>query len=131
MSVEKRGQASFRLEILANFIWESENGPRSERENMPVPFSPPHNLPSNPLGTPTEINDETGDSKTSKGVQCTEVPDADEACVNRALQIGQKTGNWEPWNNCNTLANSILSKCSKCKQKAAQSDPTMPPPEIL
>ena len=36
---EKRGQASFRLEILANFIWESENGPRSERENMPVPFS--------------------------------------------------------------------------------------------
>jgi len=36
----KRGQASFRLEILANFIWESENGPRSERENMPVPFSP-------------------------------------------------------------------------------------------
>jgi hypothetical protein len=79
------------------------------------PNPPSANLPSCPFGTSTEINNEAGDS-TARGAQCTEQPNANEECVNKALQIGKDTGSWGLTNNCNTLADGILAKCT-CKYK--------------
>jgi hypothetical protein len=85
-------------------------------------------LPSNPLGTPTEINDESGDSKSVPKTQCTEIPDANEACVNRELEIGKKTGNWGVNNNCNSMAQNILAKCGSCNYPGYVPRPPFPAP---
>ncbi|MFC1747793.1 DUF4157 domain-containing protein [Pseudomonadota bacterium] len=63
-------------------------------------------LPANPIGIDTKITDHTGETGT-----CREF-DADEACVNERLVIGQSTGSWGPLNNCNTFAHQVLMGCT-------------------
>jgi len=65
-------------------------------------------LPANPLGISTKIIDHRGEKGT-----CSTYPSADEECVNKRLQIGKRTGNWYPWNNCNTLVGGILHACDE------------------
>lgn len=65
-------------------------------------------LPANPLGVDTEITDHSNET----GGECETIQTVDEACVNEQLQIGKSTGSWWPWNNCNTFAREVLSKCS-------------------
>jgi len=79
-------------------------------------------LPSCPIGVQTKITDHSGEA-TSPG-ECKDVPGVDEECVNKALKIGTPTGRWTPTNQCNSFANDVLDKCTKCK--AAQSQPREP-----
>jgi RHS repeat-associated protein len=74
-------------------------------------------LPACPFGVQTAIVDHSGES-SQPGTKCTDIPDEDEKCVNDSLNMGQSTGAWGPFNNCNTFANGILKKCKKtCKNK--------------
>ncbi|WP_428940601.1 RHS repeat domain-containing protein [Fontivita pretiosa] len=61
-------------------------------------------------GTQTEITNHTGES-VRRGAKCTNVPGADENCVNNKLQIGKKTGEWAINNQCNSIAGDILREC--------------------
>jgi len=61
-----------------------------------------------PYKTDTAITDHTG----RKGI-CKEVPkDVDETCVAQELEIGKKMGKWTTYNNCWSLVDEILKKCS-------------------
>lgn len=63
-----------------------------------------------PLG-PTSLNDHTGEHEGVLSV-CTDVPDVDEDCVDRELEIGKPTGPWVPsLNDCHTTVDRILDKC--------------------
>ncbi len=63
-----------------------------------------------PLG-PTSLNDHTGEHKGVLSV-CTDVPDVDEDCVDRELEIGKPTGPWvPPLNDCHTVVDAILDEC--------------------
>ena len=64
-------------------------------------------LPANPLGIPTMITDHTDEVGT-----CTTVSNTDEECVNERLTIGQRTGRWGLFNNCNTFVHQTLRACS-------------------
>jgi RHS repeat-associated protein len=72
-------------------------------------------LPACPSGTQTAITDQSARA-VSPG-DCTDMPDVDEDCVNKALQIGTPTGRWTPNNNCKSFDFNILDKCRSCPLK--------------
>ena len=72
-------------------------------------------LPPFPLGIKTKITDHTGQSG-----ECWEQNCIDEACVNLELEIGDYTGRWTSWNNCNTLVEEILTKCKKSEEECCR-----------
>jgi RHS repeat-associated protein len=72
----------------------------------------------------TQIVDHSGESVSRAGTRCEEIPDVDEKCVDDAIftdsrGYGATKGLWSPWNQCNSVANGILSKCRKrpCLQR--------------
>jgi hypothetical protein len=51
------------------------------------------------------------------GVKCTDFPNVDEPCVDRAIAVdknllGAGTGRWGVTNNCRTFADAVLSHCA-------------------
>jgi len=78
-------------------------------------------LPACPYNTPTKITDQSADA-VSPG-DCKDVPGVDETCVNNALHIGTPTGKWTVSNQCNSLVNGILEKCSTCTKNSSGFDP--------
>ncbi|HKV61519.1 MAG TPA: RHS repeat-associated core domain-containing protein [Candidatus Acidoferrum sp.] len=81
-------------------------------------------LPAWPYGVPTQIDDHSKEP-VSPG-DCKDVPGADEACVNKALQIGCPTGKWTFSNQCNSFADNVLTKCGGCPIRG-QLDGPLPP----
>ncbi len=68
-------------------------------------------LPACPFGVPTAVMPHTGQSA---GANCTELPDVDEGCVNKELQMaGKPLGGWMPWNNCNQYTDNVALTCRK------------------
>jgi RHS repeat-associated protein len=78
-------------------------------------------------GQPTKIVDES--QEPSSGKKCRPVSGVDEDCVNRELQIGKPTGAWGITNNCNTLANDIVKKCSPKRECRTPAPPSPIPPQ--
>jgi RHS repeat-associated protein len=70
-------------------------------------------LPACPFFVKTTINLHTGQSK-APGVECTEITDVNEQCVNDLLRPGTPTGRWTPINQCNVVAANILNQCKTC-----------------
>jgi hypothetical protein len=58
----------------------------------------------------TEIVNHQGEGH-APGAKCQPVPNEDEACVNRQLELGKQTGTWTPTNQCQTFAAGVLEKC--------------------
>jgi len=56
------------------------------------------------------ITDHTGQSKASGSV-CTKMKNVDEACVNKTLEIGKSIGTWNLFNQCQSFAWSVVTKC--------------------
>jgi len=75
--------------------------------------------PDSPYVTETSVNDHTGQS-TAPGSSCEKVDDVDEACVNRLLQIGRRTGRWSLVNQCQSFTNDVLTACRKNKKGSAR-----------
>ena len=55
--------------------------------------------------------DHTGQSTQPKA-SCKEIDGVDEQCVNAELKPGRDLGRWHPLNQCQTLAQSVINKCS-------------------
>jgi len=62
-------------------------------------------------GAPTQTLDHSGQS-SQEGSECTPVPYVDEQCVSEAIRPGQSTGRWMPWNQCQSFADDVLTRCS-------------------
>ena len=59
-------------------------------------------------GAKTTLNDHS----TEIEKHCEKVPDEDEDCVNRELEVGKDTGRWvPPFNDCHTIVQDILDRC--------------------
>jgi hypothetical protein len=56
------------------------------------------------------------ESSSESGADGQEIPNVDESCVNRELEVGASTGRWTPSNQRNSYVKGILWKCRKCKQ---------------
>ncbi|MBZ5722959.1 MAG: RHS repeat-associated core domain-containing protein, partial [Acidobacteriia bacterium] len=69
-------------------------------------------LPACPLYAQTQVRDHSSES----GADCQEIPNVDESCVNRELQIGASTGRWTLTNQCNSFVYGVLYKCRTCKK---------------
>ncbi len=67
-------------------------------------------LPSHYYGIQTEVVPHNGQAASS---YCGAVPDVDQDCVSRELQIGKLTGPWSTRNNCNTFTWDVVEKCSR------------------
>ncbi|WP_198263006.1 hypothetical protein [sulfur-oxidizing endosymbiont of Gigantopelta aegis] len=61
--------------------------------------------------SPTDIT-EHRDQSLADNSHCDHVQNVDEQCVNDSLQLGQPTGRFGPWNNCQTTVTDILIRCS-------------------
>lgn len=59
----------------------------------------------------TQTVDHTGESKASNARQLPIDFPVDEACVNRLIAPGRKTGPWTPWNQCKTFTFDVLDQC--------------------
>jgi len=77
-------------------------------------------LPSWPFGIETAITDHSAETSTN----CQSIPDADENCVNNALVIGTSTGEWGPFNNCNTFAEGVIRQCGGSIPSSISSPPS-------
>ncbi len=64
-----------------------------------------------PFVTQTSVNDHSGQGDRP-GSTCTQVPNVDEACVNRELELGKRTGRWTPLNQCQSYVSDVLEKCA-------------------
>lgn len=62
-------------------------------------------------GDKTYTKDHRGQS-SEPGASCTPVPDVDEQCVNRELQLGRYLGRWHPMNQCQSFAQEVIEKCT-------------------
>jgi uncharacterized protein RhaS with RHS repeats len=73
--------------------------------------------------SPTALTNHAGAS-SQPGVECQEITEVDEDCVNRELKVGQPQGRFflTPWNQCQAVTTRILKKCST---KAHIPDPFM------
>lgn len=59
-------------------------------------------------GVPTTLNDHFDEVEK----QCEKVPNEDEECVNRELEVGKETGRWLPLvDDCHTVVQDILDRC--------------------
>ena len=56
------------------------------------------------------------DHSCETGGSCTTMPDVDESCVNKELEIGRYLGRFGVTNNCQSFAIQTLSKCRKRKE---------------
>lgn len=53
-------------------------------------------------------------SSVDRYKSCEKVPNVDEDCVNRELEIGKDTGRWvPPFNDCQTYAKEVLERCTQ------------------
>ncbi|QEX22835.1 hypothetical protein FRZ61_27680 [Hypericibacter adhaerens] len=59
---------------------------------------------------PTQTVDHSGQSK-SPNATCEKMNNVDEQCVNSLIRPGQPTGPWEPFNQCQSFAWSVIGKC--------------------
>lgn len=66
----------------------------------------------------TQTVDHTGQSK-APNASCELQINVDEACVDKNIRPGQGTGRWHPYNQCQSFAYGVLSKC--------RTGPQMPP----
>ncbi len=62
--------------------------------------------------TQTQTVDHTGQSKAANA-QCRVLHNVDEDCVNMLIKPGQPTGRWHPYNQCQSFAWSVVTKCRK------------------
>jgi hypothetical protein len=70
----------------------------------------------------TTLNDHSGRGDAI-GSECTELPDVDEDCVNRELEIGTPTGRWAPgFNDCQVVAKDIIERCTPNKAAIAHNE---------
>jgi len=76
-----------------------------------------------PYVTGTEILDESGRGD-KPGSQCAAVPNENQACVDRMLDIGQKRGRWTLGNSCEAFAESVVRACRVPTIEAQQPDAT-------
>lgn len=67
-------------------------------------------LPACPIGVETAVVNHSGQSKEA-GTHCVVVPNVDEECVNKLIEIGRPTGRWSPINQCNSFADDVLTRC--------------------
>lgn len=65
--------------------------------------------------TGTETKDHSGQSQ-EPGAICEEQRNVDEACVNGKIAPGQPTGSWNPMNQCQSFANSVIGQCRYAPQ---------------
>jgi RHS repeat-associated protein len=97
---------------LFSHFWIKTNSVEAGLGNANVGVPGQNAPPDLPL-TKTVIVNHQGES-TAPGATCSEVPDEDEDCVNKELQIGKSEGRFIPGiNDCRTFANSVLNACSK------------------
>ncbi len=75
-----------------------------------------------PYQTQTSITDQSGRS-TEPGAECFVVSSADEACVDRALDIGRDLGTWTVSNQCNAFVARVLESCSTVPPEPREFDP--------
>ncbi len=74
---------------------------------------PGHNSSPDLPGSPTTVNDHTGESK-GPDAQCETLPEeVDPSCVEKELELGRQTGAWTPDNQCQTFAADVVTKCNK------------------
>lgn len=55
------------------------------------------------------------DHSCESSKRCMPIDDVDEECVNKELAIGKYLGRFHATNNCRSLANDVIAKCSKNK----------------
>lgn len=80
-------------------------------------------LPACPIGVETAVVSHSGQSK-EPGTNCEVVPDVDEECVNRALELGRPTGEWSPVNQCNSFTDLVIQRClPQCPRPAPSFSP--------
>jgi RHS repeat-associated protein len=77
---------------------------------------------------PVEITDHSWALRQEEKdkIQCSEVRNVDESCVNRELEIGKALGVWSPFNNCATFVTQVLELCKVCRN-SGRYDPTYAP----
>lgn len=63
-----------------------------------------------PFVTKVKVKDHFGQS-SQEGAMCQTMNNVDEACVNRELEIGKNLGTWNPYNQCQSFAWSVVTKC--------------------
>lgn len=88
-------------------------------QGVPGRGGKPHD---SPYITPTMIVNHAGESSEA-GVTCEEIPDENEQCVDKELDIGKRMGPWTLTNNCWTFTNDVLSSCAIDKPKLIIVDP--------
>jgi hypothetical protein len=58
-------------------------------------------------------NDHSREPTTDPGVTCELIEDIDENCVNAAILKCSELGAWSVWNQCQSYAADVISKCMK------------------
>jgi RHS repeat-associated protein len=76
-------------------------------------------------GDPVQTVDHSGQSK-AKNSSCEVMKNVDEDCVNKLIMPGQALGRWHPFNQCNSFAWYVVTKC----RKGPQIPPNSPAPKM-
>ncbi len=75
--------------------------------NCPVPGQQCSDKP----GTDTSTVDHSGQSNNRYGAECTVLNNINEQCVNDLIIPGHPTGEWHPYNQCQSFAGGVMRHC--------------------